>query len=254
MKSMIFALSGLALLTAPAAAMQADPPRTPRLLLEVEGGGVWQSRNDVQIPNDAAGTRFSLVDAIGNGPWRAVRLYATWNINEKHGLRVLLAPLRVTGTEISDAPVEFAGRSFAAGLPTDAAYQFNSWRVTYRYRFHDGEDWRWWVGFTAKVRDANIRLAQGAVVGEKTDLGFVPLLHIAGTRRIAAHWTAELDVDALAGGPGRAEDAALTLRYHIDDRWSVAGGYRTIEGGADVDEVYTFAWLHYAVISARLSF
>lgn len=136
MKSMVIALSGLALMTAHASAMQADPSKTPSLLLEVEGGGGWQS----QIPNDAAGTQFSLVDAIGNGPWRAVRLHATWNINEKHGMRVLLAPLRVTGTEISDAPVEFAGRRFAAGLPTDAAYQFNSWRVTYRYRFHDGED------------------------------------------------------------------------------------------------------------------
>lgn len=92
------------------------------------------------------------------------------------------------------------------------------------------------------------------MVGEKTDLGFVPLLLLAGIRRIATHWTAALDVDALAGGPGRAEDAALKLRSHFDDRWSVAGGYRTVAGGVDVDEVYTFAWLHYAVISARLSF
>ncbi len=258
MKSMIRALSWLACMTAPAVApavaMQADAPKTPTFQLEVEGGPVWQSRNNVQIPNDAAGTRFSLVDAIGNGPWPAARIYATWNINEKHGMRLLLAPLKVSGTAMLDAPVAFAGGTFAAGTPTDASYQFNSWRATYRYRFHAGDDWRWWIGFTAKVRDAKIRLAQGSEVAEKPDVGFVPLLHIAGTRRLGTRWLAEFDADALAGGPGRAEDVALKLRYQLHDRLSVAGGYRTVEGGADVDEVYNFAWLHYAVLSARVGF
>jgi len=34
----------------------------------------------------------------------------------------------------------------------------------------------------------------------------------------------------------------------------VAAGYRTVEGGADVDEVYNFAWLHYAVLSVSYGF
>lgn len=54
--------------------------------------------------------------------------------------------------------------------------------------------------------------------------------------------------------PGRAEDVALKLRYRLNDRLSVAGGYRTVEGGANVDEVYNFAWLHYSVLSTRVSF
>jgi hypothetical protein len=35
----------------------------------------------------------------------------------------------------------------------------------------------------------------------------------------------------------------------IGERWSISAGYRTVEGGADVDEVYNFAWFHYAVAS-----
>ena len=31
-----------------------------RLIVELEGGPVWQSRNDVQVPNDDTGTRFAL--------------------------------------------------------------------------------------------------------------------------------------------------------------------------------------------------
>ena len=251
---MISGLIGFLLMAIPATTVGADSSATPVLLVELEGGAVWQSRNDVQIPNDATGTRFSLVDVIGKGPWPAMRLYATWNINKTHGLRLLLAPLSITERGELDAPVEFAGGSFLTGIPAEATYKFNSWRLTYRYRFHAGEHWRWWVGFTAKIRDAKIRLAQGTEAAEKTDVGFVPLLHIAGIRRIASHWAAEMDIDALAGGPGRAVDASLKLRYRFGDRWSVTGGYRTVEGGADVDEVYSFAWLHYAVASANLAF
>ena len=251
---MVLSLIGLLLVVLPEQAVRADSTVTPRLQLELEGGVVWKSRNNVQIPNDATGTRFSLVDLTGKGPWPAARLYATWNTSEKHGLRLLLAPLSVTETAVLGAPVEFAGGSFVAGVRAEATYKFNSWRLTYRYRFHAGEHWRWWIGLTAKIRDAKIRLKQGADAAVKTDVGFVPLLHIAGIWRVASDWAAELDIDALAGGPGRAEDATLKLKYRLGDRWSVTGGYRTVEGGADVDEVHNFAWLHYAVFSASLAF
>ncbi len=244
----------LLLVTSGAALADTAAHTTPRLQFELEGGAVWQSSNDVQIPNDNTGTRFSLVDVTGKGPWAAGRLYVTWNINPRHGLRVLLAPLSVTETATLADPLEFAGSSFAAGVPTEATYKFNSWRLSYRYRFHSGERWDWWVGFTAKVRDANVRLDQGTVAAEKSDVGFVPLLHLASTWRAGTRVSFELDADALAGGPGRAIDASLKLRYHFGDKWSLAGGYRTVEGGADVDEVYNFAWLHYAVVSLGLAF
>ena len=233
---------------------QALDTDTPRWLLEFEGGPVWQSKNDVQVPNNDTGTRFSLIDLTGNGPWPAFRFYATWNINHKHGLRVLLAPLSITETAPLASPVNFAGSSFAAGESTEGTYQFNSWRLSYRYRFHHGDRWTWWIGFTAKIRDAKVRLQQDTVAAEKTDVGFVPLLHLTANWRLSSRWALALDFDALAGGPGRAEDASLKLRYRFNDRWSLAGGYRTVEGGADVDEVYNFAWLHYAVASVGLAF
>ncbi len=135
-----------------AGAVVADEP--PRFNVELELGSVWQARNDVQIPNSQLGTRFSLEELVGNGPWPAGRLYATWNINERHSLRALLAPLSYTETGVFDEPVDFAGESYAAGEPTEATYEFNSWRLTYRYRIKDGDRWRLWVGGTAKIRDA----------------------------------------------------------------------------------------------------
>jgi hypothetical protein len=222
---------------------------SPRWVVEVEAGPAWQSYNDVEIPNDGSATRFSLYDLAGGGPWPAARLYVTWNIDDRHGLRLLLAPFSLTETGSPDGAVTFAGTTYAAGQPAKATYTFNSYRLSYRYRFHADATTTAWVGFTAKVRDAVIRLEQGTTSSEKTDLGFVPLLHLAGEWRFAPRWRLSLDVDALAGGPGRAEDAALELGYDLGDHWTVQAGYRTVEGGADVDPVYTFAWLHYAVVS-----
>lgn len=223
----------------------------PRWVVELEAGPAWQSYNDVEIPNDGSATRFSLYDLAGAGPWPAARLYVTWNLTDRHGVRLLAAPFSLTETGTPGADIDFAGQTYTAGTPVQGTYTFNSYRVSYRYRWHAGETTTAWVGFTAKVRDAVIRLEQGATSSRKTDLGFVPLLHLAGDWRFAPRWRLSLDIDALAGGPGRAEDAALELNWDLDDTWTLQAGYRTVEGGAAVDEVYTFAWLHYATVSVR---
>lgn len=227
---------------------EAAAQRVPTFEFQLESGPVWQSYNDVEIPNDGSATRFSLHDVTGSGPWASARLYLTWNIDDRHGLRVLAAPLSITETGRLGAPVIFTGDTFSPG-EAQATYAFNSYRLSYRYRFHSGARTTAWVGFTAKLRDAVIRLEQDGQESEKADLGFVPLLHLAGQWRLAPRLRLGLDIDALAGGPGRAEDVALQLGYDLSDAWTLQAGYRTVEGGADVDEVYTFAWLHYGVVS-----
>lgn len=238
------ALAAAALLVPGAAAAQ-----TPRIVLELEGGAAWQSYNKAEIPNDGSATRFSLTDLAGNGPWPAGRLYLTWNFAERHGLRALAAPFSLTETGVPDAPIDFQGERFATGAPLEATYTFDSYRLTYRYRVRATGRTTAWVGFTAKVRDATIALEQGATESRKENVGFVPLLHLAGEWRTAPRWRVSLDADALAGGPGRAVDAALKVGYDVRRNLTLQAGYRTLEGGADVEETYNFAWLHYGVVS-----
>ena len=171
----------------------------PSFSLELELGPTWQSRNTVQIPNTEAGTRFSLKDLVGAGPWAAGRVYFTWNFKRRHSLRVLAAPLSYTETGIFDETVDFAGDTYEAGLPTEATYQFNSWRVGYRWRFKDGERWKLWLGFTAKIRDAKIALSQGDTSSEDTDVGFVPLLSFAADYRFSDRWHLLFDFEGRAG-------------------------------------------------------
>lgn len=216
---------------------------------ELEGGLTWQSYNDVEIPNDGTATRFSLFDLAGSGPWPRGRLYLTWHVADRHSLRLLAAPFSITESAAPDSPIVFVGESYTPGVPAEATYTFNSYRLSYRWRFHSGARSTAWLGFTAKVRDATVRLEQGSTSSQKDDLGFVPLLHLAGDWYLNPRWHLSLDADALAGGPGRAVDASLKLGYDLGNGWAVRAGYRTLEGGADVESVYSFAWLHYAVVS-----
>ena len=215
---------------------------------EVEGGLVWQSGNDVEVPNDGTATRFSLKRAVGSGPWGGGRIYLTWHRSESQSVRLLIAPLTVTANGVLSNSVDFAGANYAAGTPIQGTYSFNSYRASYRWRVHSGERSAVWIGFTAKIRDASIVLAQGPTTSRTDDVGFVPLLHLAAERRLGL-LQVMFDADALAGGPGRAIDASAKLAYDLNERWSVRAGYRTVEGGADVDSVYNFAWLNYAVVS-----
>jgi hypothetical protein len=246
-KTLTFAAIGLSTaLLAPAAA---DAPARSRYSVELEGGSVWQTDNEVEIPNDGSATRFSLQDLVGSGPWAVGRVYFTWNVSGRHGMRVTLAPLSYSAPGTFDSTVVFDGATFQPGVSTEATYRFNTWRVGYRYRFHTGERWRLWVGFTGLIRDAEIGLEQPGVSATDTDLGFVPLLHFSGDWQLAERWRFRFELDALGGGPGRAEDVSLKLERGVGPRWSVAFGYRTLEGGADVEQVYNFAWFNYAVVS-----
>lgn len=220
------------------------------LAFELETGPVWQTRNDVQVPNDATGTRFALDGLIGSGPSLAFRLYAEYRLGRRHALRALVAPLQFDGAGALTQPVRFNSTTFTAGVSTEAEYRFDSYRLGYRYRLVSNVRWTVDVGLTAKVRDAAIELEQEGASSTYTNTGFVPLIHASAAWRPAPDWSLALDVDGAAASQGRAFDASLKLYRRISDRWSFSGGYRTLEGGADVDDVYTFAWLHYLVVSA----
>lgn len=216
------------------------------LNLEVESGAVWFSRNDTRIPGDT-GTRFDMLDLTGSGPAPYVRLYGTYAFNDRHALRLTIAPSEIDGTGTLKENTIFKGEVFAPNVPTKGTYKFNTYRLTYRWTFYDTARWRLGVGAAALVRDAKITLEQGNKKQSKDDLGVVPLLQLYGAYHFTDQLSLILDVEGAASSQGRAIDAALKARYEIDSNWYVSAGYRTLEGGSDNDDVYTFAWMHYAL-------
>ena len=247
-------LAGIASCVLAAPAMGQALESDSRFIGELEGGPAWQTKNDVQVPNDASGTPIDLHDLTGSGPFPAFRLYAEYRPGRRHGLRLLAAPLSQEGTGVLTEAANFNGESFAAGTPTTARYRFDSYRLTYRYRLVSNSSWRVDIGLTGKIRSAEISLEQEGVSSTYSNVGFVPLLNVGAAWQPAPGWSVALDADGAAASQGRAFDVSLKLYRDLSDRWSVSAGYRTLEGGADVEDVYTFAWFHYLTFSAVYRF
>lgn len=226
-------------------------PKTNSFRVQVENAALWQTRNAFRLPGNA-GTEVDLAD-FKSGPFYAPRFLAEWNINEWHGLRLLIAPLTFGVQYTPGQDLSIRGQTFQKGTPVTTSFKFNSYRLTYRYFFESSSPWKFRLGVTAKIRDANISTTDGVKTAQDPNLGFVPLVHFGVKRELNDNWFADLDIDALGAPQGRAEDVALRLGY-VEQPWEFALGYRFLEGGADNDRVYTFAFFHYAFFSAAYLF
>lgn len=220
--------------------------------LDLETGGAWQLRNDFAVPG-TGGTRISIDDA-DRGPFLAARATLWADLGERSSLRLVAAPFRAKAGLTPETPVEFDGETFAAGEPLDATWVFDSWRVSYVWRFRSSGPVTFRAGLTAKVRDARIELSQGGLSRAKTNTGFVPLLYGGVRWQVTPRLALDLEADAAAASQGRAADVAARLEAKVSPRVNVFLGARTLEGGVDGDEVYSFAWLAYGVGGISLRF
>lgn len=229
------------------------PQASAEWSMDVESGAVFSGYNDVQIPNQS-GTKFSLSEELETDVDYFVRLRLAYSFNDKHHVSALAAPLRLDASGRIDRRVRFNQVEFAANVPLKARYRFDSYRLTYRYDLYRESKLRAGIGFTAKIRDASISLEDQEKKTENKNTGFVPLVNFRVEWTFAERFGLLLEGDALAAPQGRAEDVLLAVTYEPVKRATIRFGYRLLEGGADVDKVYTFALINYiaAGVTVRL--
>ncbi len=235
------------------AQMAADSRPVNHWALDQESGIVFSGYNDVRIPGDT-GTKFSLTDDLDTDSKIYYRLQLSYTFSGRHTVSGTYAPLTLGASGSFDSPVDYRGVTFPADSLVNATYQFANYRLTYRYEFLNSGKWEAGLGLTGFIRDAAIRLRSTGLSAEKTDLGFVPLLHFRARRIFSPKTSLLLEGDALIASQGRAEDVLLAFQYWPVNNFRLKLGYRVLEGGADNDEVYNFSLLHYAVVGAILEF
>lgn len=211
----------------------------------LESGVVFTGYNNVRIPGDT-GTLFSLKTDLNAEQNAFIRLRAGYTIKSKHTISVLYAPLTVKSHGSATFPIDFEGETFPADTPLDASYTFNSYRITYRYDLVKKPKLEFGLGFTAKIRDAEISLNSQGLSASKTNVGFVPIINFRMNWKTNEKIYVLFEGDALAAPQGRAEDVLLAGIYKFSDYIMAHLGYRILEGGSDNDAVYTFALFHYA--------
>jgi len=224
-----------------------------QLFLDVETGGVFSGYNDVRIPGDS-GTLFSLSQDLKTKSSIFFRFRFGINIKDRHHLSILFAPLTLKASGEIDQAITFFEAEFPPSIPLEGSYTFNSYRLTYRYDIFSKENWSLGFGLTAKIRDAAVGLEGGGISSTKTNVGFVPLINFRLEWKFQKNLSLLLTGDALGASQGRAEDVLLALLYALNEHMILKAGYRIVEGGANVDEVYNFTLIHYAVIGITYTF
>ncbi len=221
--------------------------------VDVEGGMAFPGYNDVQVPNDSTGTRFSLADALDIESKLIYRVRAGYETG-RHSFSLFAAPLSLEASGSLPEEILFAGESFAEGTEVDALYRFDSYRATWRYLLVDDPGFLFKLGFTAKIRDAEIRIDSENQTAKTTNTGFVPLLSFELRWIPAGKFTVLLEGDALVGPVGRAEDVFLGGELPLSNKIHARAGYRIVEGGADVETVYNFTLVNYATAGLTFRF
>ncbi len=220
-----------------------------QLELNVETGAALSGYNKVRIPGEG-GTFINFAEALEPTPTAFYRLRLSYTINEKHTITALFAPLTIRYNGTFGQELQFFGTNFAATQPLAVRYQFNSYRLTYRYNFPRTKRFQFGVGGTAKIRDAEVEV-NGVT---KTNVGFVPLINFRAEWFAKEKLSLVLRGDALVAPQGRAEDVLLAALFYPSRLVTLKLGYRILEGGADNDEVYNFSLIHYAVIGGIITF
>lgn len=225
-----------------------DTTQPPRPAIISEYGPVFTLRNVARIPG-TVGSYVDLKNLIGrNEGSNSSRVQVEVPVR-KGTFRLYYAPLSIHGNGLPSAPITFKDSTFAAGVPTDVLYEFRSYRLTYRRPWKTTAGWNLSLGGTLKVRDATISLKQSNSSAAEANIGWVPLVHIAGNKSLSSRSSLTFDLDALGGGPGRAIDLGVRASYSFDRHHSAGVGFRTIEGGADVPRVFNFAWFATPVLT-----
>ena len=246
-------LAGLMLTTACSMSARDTTREWERYGVEVEGGGIWQGNNDVGVPG-TTGTRFSMAQLVGRGPDAYARLGLGYSFNPVHDLRFVWAPLSMSGTGALDQTTQFAGQTFAAGVPTTARYRLDSYQLTWRARVHEDETWDWHAGLSGRYVDGGADLSQAGLAANYSDGGFLPLLHLDGRARLSQNWSAVFDADAGGVSQRRMLDFTLQLRTFLDEDWELGVGYRGIQAWFESPEAFNQPWLHAALVSLSYRF
>lgn len=224
---------------------------TAQLRISLESGGVTTGYNDVKVPNgeQESGTLFSFTDDFdSDGSIVFFRGEFAYTFNKKHTLEATAVPLTRDYSIKTESEIDFAGTSFI-GDDIIGKYQFNTYRFSYRYRLVNKSKFKFDLGASFLIRDASIALTQSGNTADDTDLGYVPLVSFEMDYKPTDLLSFVLKGDALVGPVGRAEDVFMGVLLDVyKDRIQLKAGYRIIEGGADVDQVYNFALFHFADI------
>ncbi|TYB31758.1 MAG: hypothetical protein FXF47_02490 [Candidatus Mcinerneyibacterium aminivorans] len=222
--------------------------------MEVELSKVYGGYSDIRIPNKE-GDLISLTDDLDMESIYSYRLMFSKTLGNKHTLLLTYAPFKIESHGKLPRDIYYNDSLFVKDEMINSVYVFNSYRLTYRYKIYSTEKIDFGLGVTAKIREAFISLDEvnTGTYSKKSNVGFVPIINFNFNYKFSNDFYLNFSGDALVSPYGRAEDIFSGLYYNINKNFQLKAGYRFLEGGSDVEEVYSFSYFHYLLFGFVIS-
>ena len=213
-----------------------------RLMPEIAFGG----KNVLQCPNTVDGTRVPLDQDFDR---RRVGVFSPRveleYVYKRNHFILTAAWLTDKFEGISVEDIRFNGTTFDTGSSLLTTYRFDTYRIGYRYRIVARERFDFELGATLLVRDASITMNDYNRPVKFTNVGVAPLI----SYRIGWNPSNRITVlsygDGFAVKQGRAIDVYAGIKYQFNNLLSANLGYRLLDGGSDVESIYTMALYQY---------
>lgn len=220
--------------------------------INIESGVLSTGLNNIR--NGANGTLFSLKNDFKSPKSPFLRIRFGFLLNQKHHFSILYAPLKLTVNTILNTPIIFNDANFEANVPSEAVYQFNSYRFTYNRSIINTNTFNLGLGVSAKIRDAGASLRNSNTFSKNFGIGFAPLINIITQWKISNKFGIHIFGEGIAASKGRAIDFLFTGTYEINTNLQANIGYRILDGGADGKNRYNFVQFHFAIVSLTYQF
>lgn len=180
------------------------------------------------VPIAAAASLYELTDPLplSNARWDPLfdsRLELSTDLLARHEVRL---------STTSRAGGWIGEQSGLAGF--DTGWASDPLRATYRYTVLERRDWAMKVGITTRLGDESPRFFGSTV--DRTRLGGLPQVHVAGEGRLATNWLLSVDADGLMTARGRALDVGVRVDYALGRSFFLYGRYRLSDHYVEGDE------------------
>ena len=211
----------------------------PTFRYEFAFGPAFLSTNKITSPS-SSGTEFDLYNFNkDDDPTSTAAVNMEYFLNERHKLSLFYNPFDSRDTGTPTTPIVFQGATYSAGTLLRSSWRVHDVRARWHYALNMPARWNIDVGVGLAYQNHRIKLEEvnGSLSRKVHDDVILPFLHGSVGYEITEEWEVIFAGDGTYFDSDYMLDTALSLKYHITDRWDASVGYQFYGREIDTDEL-----------------